>query len=81
MTLFVPNLSQPPGEIIDVRGARESQNCFEVGDTVESIEGSREHLGGVGRSNQRIWLVGTSKQPAGDKVDSVGGGTVVIRFR
>ena len=78
---FIPNLSQPLGEVIDVGSAGERHNCFDVRDTVESIEGSREHFGGVGRSNQRIWFVGVSKEVAGENVDSATGGTVILRVR
>jgi hypothetical protein len=78
---FIPNLSQPLGEAINVGSAGERQNCFDVRDTVESIEGSREHLGCAGRSNQRIWFVGMSKEVAGKKVNSATGGTIMLRFR
>src|SRR5208337_4401683 len=68
--LFVPNLAKPLGEVINDRRAGERHNCFDVGDTVESVEGSREHFGRVGRANQRIWFVGVSKEVARDKFDS-----------
>ena len=79
--LFIPNLSQPLDEVINVRSARESQNRFDVRDTVESIEGSREHFGCIGRSNQRIWFVGMSMEVAGENVNSATGGTVILRLR
>jgi hypothetical protein len=79
--LFVPNLSQPLREIVNVGGAGERHNCFDVRDTVESIEESREHFGGVGRSNQRIWFVGMSKKEAGENVKSATDAKVVLRFR
>jgi hypothetical protein len=76
----IPNLSQPLDEIVNVRSAREGQNCFDVRDTVESIEGSREHLGCIGGSNQRIWPVGMSKEAAGEDVNSAAGAMVILRF-
>jgi hypothetical protein len=79
--LFIPNLSQPLAEVIDFRSARESQNCFDVRDAVESIEGSREDFGCICRSNQRICFVGMSKEVAGENVNSATGGTVIPRFR
>src|SRR5260370_7413986 len=50
---FVPNLSQPLDEVINVGSAGKRHNCFDVRDTVESIEGRRERLDSVSRSNQR----------------------------
>ena len=79
--LLIPNLSQPFDEVINVRSAREGQDCFDVGDTVESIEGSREHFDCICRANQRIWFVGRSKEMAGENVYSVTSGTVRLRFR
>jgi hypothetical protein len=79
--LFIPNFSQPLAEVIDVRSARESQNCFDVRDAVEAIEGSREDFRRVGRSNQRICFVGMSKEVAGENVNSTTGGTVILRLR
>jgi hypothetical protein len=79
--LFIPNLSQPLDKVINVRSARQSQNCFDVRDTVESIEGSREHFGCICRSNQRIWFVRMSKEVAGENVNSATGGTLILRFR
>jgi hypothetical protein len=78
---FIPNPSQPLGEVINVGSAGERYNCFNVRDTVESIEGSREHFDCVGRSNQRIWFVGMSKEVAGKNVNSATGGTIMLRFR
>ena len=79
--LFISNLSQPLGEVINVGSAGERHNCFDVRDTVESIEGSREHFGGFGRSNQRIRFVGMSKELAGENVNSATGAMVILRFR
>ena len=79
--LFIPNLAQPLREVINVGSAGERHHGFDVRDTVESIEGSREHFGGVGRSNQRIWLVGTSKEVAGENVNPATGAMVMLRFR
>src|SRR5229473_4983885 len=79
--LFIPNLAQPLDEVINARSARERQNSFDVRDTIESIEGGREHFGCVGRSNQRIWFVGMSKELTREKVNSARGGIVVLRFR
>jgi hypothetical protein len=78
---FVPNLSQPLGEVVDGGSACERHNCFDVRDAVESVEGSREHFGCVGRSNQRIWFVGMSKKEAGENVKSATDAKVVLRFR
>jgi hypothetical protein len=78
---FIPHLSQPLGEVVNVGSAGERHNRFDVRDTVESIEGSREHLGCVDRSNQRIWFVRMSKKVAGENVNSATVGTVMLRFR
>src|SRR5271156_6187693 len=77
----IPNLSQPLGEAINVGSAGERQNCLDVGDTVESIEGSREHFGCVGRSDQRIWLIRMPKEVAGENLDSAAGGPILLRLR
>jgi len=79
--LFVPNLSQPLGEVIDAGSAGERHNCFDIRDTVESIEGSREHFGCAGGSNQRIWFVRISKEVTGENLNSAAGATVMFRFR
>ena len=55
---LIPNLSQPFDEVVNGGGAGERYNCFDVGDAVNTIQRSREHLGGASRTNQRIWLVG-----------------------
>ncbi len=78
---LISDLSQPLGEIINVGGAGERHNCFDVRDAVESVEGSREHFGCVGRSNQRIWFVGIPKEVAGENVNSATGAMVILRFR
>ena len=78
---FIADLSQPLGEVVDVGRARERDNGFDVGDAVESIEGRGEDFGGVGRANQRIWLVGKSEEVAGEKVNSASGGRIGFRFR
>src|SRR5216684_5628763 len=78
---FIPNLTQPLDEVINVGSERERQNTFDVRDTVESIEGGREHFGRVGRSNQRIWFVGMSKEVAGENVNSAAGAPVMLRLR
>ena len=70
--MFIANRSQPLDEVINVRSARERHNSFDVSYTVESVEGSGEHLGLVGRSDQRIWFVGASKEAAGDCFDTAG---------
>src|SRR5262249_4157736 len=80
-TVFIPNLSQPLDEFIHVRGARQGKNRFDIRDTVETIERRREHFAGVGRTNQRIWLVGISKKMARDEVNSAMSETFIPRFR
>ena len=64
--LVVANLSQPLDELIYVRSEGERHYSFDVCDTVEFVEGSGEHFGGVGRSDQRICFVGASKEVAGE---------------
>jgi len=79
--LFVADLSQPVGEIIGVGSAGERHNCFDVRDAVEAIECGGEHFCCIGRSNQRIWFVGASKEVAGEDVDSASGRTITLYFR
>ncbi len=79
--LFIPNLSQPLGEVIYIRSARERHNCLDVGDTVETIEGTREHFRRLGGSNQRIWLVVMSKEAARENLNSATGRIDILRFR
>jgi hypothetical protein len=71
--LSIANLSQPLDEVIDIRSARERQDGFDVADTIESNEGSREHFGSVGRANQRIWFVGISKEVAREDFNTAAG--------
>src|SRR5258707_11586218 len=66
---FIADLSQPLDEVTDVGRASERYDRLDIGDTVESIERSREHFGRVGRSNQRIRFVGISEEVAGENLN------------
>src|SRR6202035_1902699 len=79
--LFIPNLSQPLDEVINVRSAGKRQDCFDVSDTVESVEGNREHFGCTCRANQRIWSVGRSKERAREDFNSATGRMVRLCLR
>ena len=80
-SVFVTDLSQPFDKIGGSGRSRKSQNCFDVGDTIESIEGSSEHFRCIDGTNQRIRFIGLSKELAGENIDSAAGGTVSLRFR
>ena len=65
---FISNFSKPLGEVIDVGSEGERKDGLDVCDTVESVEGSREDFGCVGRANQRIWFIGLSQEVSGRKI-------------
>jgi len=78
--LFISNLSKPFTKLVRSRGAREGQDGFDIGDAIKSVERGRKDFGSIRGTDQWICFIRISKEMTRKNLDSIGGGTVELRF-